>query len=151
MFNKMANEFTNIKWEIKTLSIVTELSQILSFCLSTLLNRRRERTQANTWNTKHNRPRTKNTISLHIVRSWCLKPFSDHLMKTCFTCTSKQGGPRQTHKTQSTTGPTQRTQILYTSLNLDPGFFVIMGKRHTNLLILTAPVIWTNVFLGSIG
>ena len=68
-------EFTAKKWEIKLLSIVTELSQLLSFFLSTLLNRRRERTQANTWNTKHNRPRTKNTISLHIGRSWYLKPF----------------------------------------------------------------------------
>ena len=126
-------EFTAEKWEIKLLSIVTELSQLLSFCLSTLLNRRRERTQANTWNTKHNRPRTKNTISLHIVRSWCLKPFSDHLMRTCFTCTSKQRGPGQTHKTQSTTGSAQRTQLVYASLNLDPGFFVIMGKRHTKL------------------
>ena len=94
---------------------------------------------------KAHQARTKNTIiSLHIVISWCLKPFSDDLMKTWFTCTSKQRGPRQTHKTQNTTGPAQRTQSWF-------WIFVIMGKRHTNLLILTAPVIWTNVFLGSIG
>ena len=65
-------------------------------------------------------------------------------MKTCFTCTSKQGGPRQTHKTQSTTGPTQRAQLLYTSLKLDPGFFVNGAETHT---LLTAPAL-DKCFIG---
>ena len=67
-------------------------------------------------------------------------------MRTCFTCTSKQRGPGQTHKTQSTTASAQRTQLVYASLNLDPGFFVIMGKRHTNLFKSIAPAMWTNVY-----
>ena len=63
-------EFTAEKWEIKLLSIVTELSQLLSF--------------------------------------FCL---------LCKTDAEKEH--RQTHETQSTTGPAQRTQLVYTSLDLD--------------------------------